>query len=153
MSAERPDLAVGDYLPAVTKRVTQETIDRFEQAGRIIKSLGQEGPAPASIHTDTAKAREMGLSRPAASGQMSFAYLHELLARQFGADFRQGGQLSVTFLRPVYPGDIVTAHGAVVKQEKVERRTRLFLQVWLENQNGQRAATGEAEVIIPSPLT
>ena len=153
MSTDRLGLAVGDHLPAITKNVTQEKMDRFEQVGRMLKSKGQEEPAPINIHTDAIRAREMGLSRPVASGQMSFAYLHELLARRFGADFRQGGQLSVTFLRPVYLGDVVTARGVVIKQEKVEHRTRLFLQVWLENRNGQRTATGEAEVIIPSPLT
>jgi acyl dehydratase len=153
MKAERLSLAVGDHLPSVTKLVTQEKMDQFEQAGRVIKSDRPGEPAPVNIHTDAKRARDMGLSRPIASGQMSFAYLHELLARQFGADFRQGGQLSVAFLRPVYAGDVVTAQGVVVKREKAERRTRLFLQVWLENQNRERTATGEAKVTVPSPLT
>jgi MaoC like domain len=153
MSAERLGLAVGDYLPSLTKLVTQKKMNQFEQAGRLIKSEMPEESIPTNIHTDVKRAREMGLSRPAASSQMSFAYLHELLARQFGIDFRQGGRLSVTFLRPVYAGDVVTAHGMVVKQEKLEHRAKLTLQVWLENQNGERTASGEAEVIIPSPLT
>jgi hypothetical protein len=153
MSAEKLGLAVGDHLPAVTRSITQEKIDQFEQVGRLLKSQEPEETTPTNIHTNANKASEIGLPRPIASGQVSFAYLHELLARQFGADFRQGGQLSVTFLKPVYAGDVVTAHGLVTKQEKVERRTRLLLQVWLENQNGQITAAGEAEVIIPSPLT
>jgi acyl dehydratase len=84
---------------------------------------------------------------------MSFAYLHELLARQFGADFRQGGQLSVTFLKPVYDGDTVTAHGVVIGKDKIEHRTRFTLRVWLENQHGEKTSVGHAQVIIPSPLT
>jgi acyl dehydratase len=84
---------------------------------------------------------------------MSFAYLHELLARQFGPDFRQGGHLSVTFLKPVYAGDTLTAHGVVSNKENIDHRTRLGLQVWLENQQGEKTAEGYVEVIIPSPLT
>ena len=92
---------VGDSLPPLSRTITQEKMDRFEAVGRQLASEGGAGETPTNIHTNTASAREMGLPRPVASGQMSFAYLHELLARQFGIDFRQGGQLSVTFLKPI----------------------------------------------------
>jgi acyl dehydratase len=84
---------------------------------------------------------------------MSFAYLHELMCRAFGEDFRQGGLLSVTFLKPVYDGDVVSAHGLVHEKELVNGRTKLRLKVWLENQEGIKTCAGEAEVVVPSPLT
>ncbi|GIS83135.1 MAG: hypothetical protein CM1200mP15_17670 [Dehalococcoidia bacterium] len=56
----------------------------------------------------------MGLERPIASGQMSYSYIHELLCREFGIDFRQGGDLSGhLFPKPVYAGDTVTGNGIV----------------------------------------
>jgi acyl dehydratase len=153
MTLQKIPLNVGDSLPPIPKVVTQEKIDRFEAVGWLFVSGDGIAETPTNIHTNVDSAREMGLPRPVASGQMSFAYLHELLARQFGADFRQGGQLSVTFLKPVYDGDTVTAHGVVIGKEKIEHRTRFTLQVWLENQHGEKTSVGHAQVIIPSPLT
>ena len=79
--------------------------------------------------------------------------MHELLSRAFGDDFRQGGQLAVTFLKPVYDGDTVTAHGVVLENETVDGRAKLRVQVWLENQESIKTCVGEAEVLVPSPIT
>jgi acyl dehydratase len=133
--------------------MTQGKMDLFESVARLAVQPELGGAPPVNIHTDADRARELGLTRPIASGQMSFAYLHELLCRVFGIDFRQGGRLSVTFLKPVYDGDTVTAHGVVQEKERVNGRTRLGLQVWLENQDGIKTCIGEAEVVVPSPLT
>jgi 3-hydroxybutyryl-CoA dehydratase len=153
MTLQQSSLNVGDRLPPITRTVTQEKLGRFEVVGEILVSDNSEAGIPTNIHTDTVSAQEMGLARPVASGQMSFAYLHELLARQFGPDFRQGGQLSVTFLKPVYAGDTLTAGGVVSSKENIDHRTQLRLQVWLENQQGEKTSVGNAEIIIPSPLT
>lgn len=153
MSLRQVSLGVGDRLPSVTKTVTSARMALFEAAGQQWISEQERSTTPVNIHTDSARAREMGLDQPIASGQMSFAYLHELLDRQFGADFRQGGRLSVTFLKPVRDGDVVTAHGVVTAKEDVGNRTRISIEVWLENHRGVRTSSGEAEVTVPSPLT
>lgn len=145
-------LSVGDHLPPVSKTLSQEKIDRFEALGRGLRSPGQEQSPPRNIHTDAAQAQRMGLSGPIASGQMSFAYLHELLARQFGDDFLWGGRLAVTFMKPVSSGDTVTARGLVRERQVVGRHTHFTVEVWLENQRGEKTAAGEAQVTVPSPL-
>ena len=151
MTIRSTELNVGDQLPCFTKTMTQDKMDLFESVARLAVEPDQGAAPPVNIHTDAARAKELGLTRPIASGQMSFAYLNELLARAFGIDFRQGGQLSVTFLKPVYDGD--TAHGVVQEKQTVNGRANLRLQVWLENQEAVKTCAGEAEVIIPSPLT
>ena len=125
----------------------------FEEAGRALVSGPVAADMPDRFHADAAPDHATGLDRPVASGQLSFAFLHELLARQFGADFRQGGRLAVTFLKPVGHGDILTAHGVVTNQTQVDQRTRLTLEVWLEDPRGEKTSVGQAEVTIPSPLT
>ena len=142
----------GEELAGSVKVITQEAIDRFEYVGQDAAGQDVNGPPPVNIHTDDARAREMGLTRPVASGQMSFAFLHELLARRFGADFRQGGDLSVTFLKPVYGGDSVTAHGVVEEIDTEDGRAVVNLRVWLENQDGVQTCAGRAVVTVPSPL-
>ena len=154
MSSTRTvNLNPGDELIGVAKVINQEAIDRFEYVGQDAAGQDGNGPPPVNIHTDDARAREMGLTRPVASGQMSFAFLHELLARRFGADFRQGGDLSVTFLKPVYGGDRVTARGVVEEVDTHDGRAVIQLRCWLENQDGVQTCAGRAEVIIPSPWT
>jgi hypothetical protein len=37
--------------------------------------------------------------------------------------------------------------------ESANGRTKRRLQVWLENQEGIKTCAGEAEVLVPSPLT
>ena len=148
--------AAEDYLPSVTKRVTEEVIEGFEAATRSIvtgKSDSPGSPSPVNIHTGAELASAMGLAAAVAPTELSLAYLHELLDRNFGIDFRQGGRLSVNFLRPVYAGDFLTARGLVLQKEAVEDRVKWRLLVWLENQRGEQAAAGEAQVTVPSPLT
>ena len=146
------NISTGEELLGSRKVITQEAIDRFEYVGQDAAGQDGNGPPPVNIHTDDARAREMGLTRPVASGQMSFAFLHELLARRFGADFRQGGDLSVTFLKPVYGGDNVTAHGVVEAVGAEGGRVVASLRVWLENQEGVQTCAGRAEVTVPSPF-
>ena len=153
----RPRRTAGaESLPALEKRVTEEGIERFEQAGRFIRSDTGGQPiatAPSNVHTGAELARDMGLAAAVAPGELAVAYLHELLDRHFGIDFRQGGRLSVDFLRPVYAGDMLTAQGLVVKREPANGPVNWQVQVWLTNQRGERAAAGEAQVTVPSPLT
>lgn len=147
------------YLPIIEKRVTEEGIDKFESASRFMvtghqaDSATEGGAPPANVHTGAALAQGMGLAGAVAPGELAVACLHELLDRHYGMDFRQGGRLSVDFLRPVHAGDTLTARGLVVKREPVNGRINWQLQVWLANQRGEPVAAGEARVTVPSPLT
>ena len=153
MSSEINNLDIGYRLNSVSKTLDQDRMDRFEKVGRILITEGEETDEPTNIHTDPEKAKAMGLERPIASGQMSYSYIHEMLCREFGIDFRQGGDLSVTFLKPVYAGDTVTTNGIVEDSQDVDGRRTLSINVWLENQDGNKTSTGSANVTIPSPRT
>ena len=153
MNSETNNLDIGYRLNSVSKTLDQDRMDRFEKVGRILITEGEETDEPPNIHTDPEKAKAMGLERPIASGQMSYSYIHEMLCREFGIDFRQGGNLSVTFLKPVYAGDTVTTNGIVEDSQDVDGRRTLSINVWLENQDGNKTSTGSANVTIPSPRT
>ena len=143
------------YLHSIEKRVTEENIEKFEAANRfLIAGNATEGVAsPANVHAGAALAQGMGLARAVAPGELGLAYVHELLDRRFGIDFRQGGWLRVNYRRPIYAGDVLTAQGLVVKKEPAGERVNWQLQVWLENGRGEQVITGEAQVTVPSPLT
>ena len=154
MAGMAPGLGVGDRLTQITRTVTQEKMDLFEAVGQALTATdeAQAARVPANNHTDPNRARQMGLDQPVASGQMSFAFIHELLARQFGDDFRRGGRLTVTFRTPVSRGDTVTTCGGVTVKTKANNRTTLAVEVWQQNQRGETTAAGTAVVTIPSPL-
>ena len=153
MNSEANNLDIGYRLNSVSKTLDQDRMVRFEKVGRILITEGEETDEPTNIHTDPEKAKAMGLERPIASGQMSYSYIHEMLCREFGIDFRQGGNLSVTFLKPVYAGDTVTTNGIVEDSQDVDGRRTLSINVWLENQDGNKTSTGSANITIPSPRT
>lgn len=146
-----------ETLPALEKRVTEEVIERFAAAGRLLlpaEGYGAAAAGPASVHSGAALAQGMGLAAAVAPAELGLAYLHELLDRRFGRDFRQGGRLAVHYRRPIYAGDTLTARGVLTRSERdAEGRVQGQWQVWLSNQRGERAIDGTAWVIVPSPLT
>ena len=99
-----PRRAEGQYLPPLEKRVSEETIERFEAARRGIVSdnAAAAGSLTTGAHGSAELASGMGLAAAVAPNELGLAFLYELLDRQFGIDFRQGGRLSVNYRRPIY---------------------------------------------------
>ena len=114
---------------------------KFINAGQVVIFTGTDRR---SIHTDLQTARAAGLPDIIAQGLMSMTYISEALNDFFGKTWQQGGKISVAFIAPVYPGDIVTS-SAIVREKVAEgRRQRLLLDVWSENAAGRRVTVGTA---------
>ena len=132
-------IAVGQELPAVVKEISQRQIDAYS------------GVRPRSIHSDEAWARAKGFRAPLAQGMMSTAYVSEMMTRLLGGGFVKGGAMSVAFTKPVYAGDRLTVRG-VVKEKRAENgATRVVVDVWAENQHGQKTMVGTASGWLGSP--
>jgi acyl dehydratase len=128
-------LAVGDELPALTKRIEQRRIDCYS------------GVRPHSIHTDPEWARKKGFKAPLAQGMMSTAYVSQLMTQVAGAGFVKGGRMSVSFIKPVFVGDTLTVRGRVKSREAEGSRTRVVVEVWCENQDGVKTMVGTASAL------
>jgi acyl dehydratase len=125
--------AIGQPLPTLSKEISQRRIDAYS------------GVRARSIHTDEAWARARGFRAPLAQGMMSTAYVSEMMTRLLGAGFVQGGTLSMAFIKPVYAGDRLTVHGVVKdKRQEPDGATRVTVEVWCENQDGEKTAVGTA---------
>ena len=151
MAKSAAALAVGDELPTVVKVMSQEKMDSFESFYGSAVSEESVDDRPVNIHTDAAMAEAAGLSSQIASGQMSFSYIHEMLARFFGDAFIRGGSLKVSFISPTYAGDVVTARGVVQEKTQQGNATQLTIEVWTEKQGGGKTAVGTANVTLPKP--
>ncbi len=130
-------IAIGQELPCLVKEVSQRRIDAYS------------GVRPRSIHTDEAWAREKGFRTTLAQGMMSTAYVSEMLTRLLGAGFVKGGTMSVAFIKPVYAGDRLTVRGVVKEMRPEGGGTRVVVDVWCENQHGEKTAAGNASGVMP----
>jgi acyl dehydratase len=130
-------VAVGEELPSLQKDLSRRRIDVYS------------GVRPRSIHTDEAWAHAKGFRTTLAQGMMSTAYASELMTRLLGVSFLAGGTLSMAFIRPVYAGDRLTVHGLVKETRREGARTRVVVEVWCENQHGEKTAAGTASGLTP----
>lgn len=133
-------LKVGDSLPTMAREVTLEKMVDFE---RVVWDRGLNS------HNDPAAAQRDGLKKTVASGQNQMAFLHELLERNFGDAWVFGGSISVRYIHPVYAGDRITPHARVSGISREDGRDHVALDVWCENQEGQKTAAGTARAGMP----
>ena len=125
-------IRIGQTLPPLVKELTQRKIDAYS------------GVRPRSIHTDAAWAEAKGFRAPLAQGMMSTAYVSELMTELLGEGFVQGGRMAVKFIKPVYTDDTLTIHGTVVDKTPEAGGTRVTVEVWAENQHGEKTMVGSA---------
>jgi 3-hydroxybutyryl-CoA dehydratase len=130
-------VSLGAELPHLVKEISQRKIDVYS------------GARPRSIHTDESFARAKGFRTCLAQAMMSTAYVSEMMTRFVGAGFVKGGRMSMTFIKPVYADDRLTVHGVVKEKQSEGRRTRVVVEVWCENQNGEKTAVGTASGLLP----
>jgi acyl dehydratase len=100
------------------------------------------------FHDNQVAAETAGLRQPIASAHMTISFFHELLNKFFGHDWIKGGKLNVKFIRPILAGDTVTYKGIVKEKIPEGARTRLVLDLWTENQEGNRTAVATASGLV-----
>jgi acyl dehydratase len=131
-------IVIGQELGSLVKEISQRQIDAYS------------GVRPRSIHTDEAWARKKGFRAPLAQGMMSTAYVSEMMMALLGAGFVKGGKISVAFVKPVYVGDRLTVRGIVKDKRQENGATRVVVDVWCENQHGEKTAVGTASGLVPA---
>jgi len=127
---------VGDTLLSLTKNVS---LEKMSQPLMALKN---------PLHYDQAFSAQNGLRAPIAAGMMSCAYLSEMLTKTFGAAWLNGSQFNTTFIQPVFAGDTVIAKGVVRAVETTSQGRKVTVDVWCENQTGEKVTVGEAIITV-----
>jgi acyl dehydratase len=127
---------VGQALPSRVKDVSQRRIDVYS------------GVRPRSIHSDEDWARQKGFRACLAQGMMSTAYVSQMMVELLGPSFARGGTMSMAFIKPVYAGDRLTVRGVVKDRQSEDGATRVVVEVWVENQHGEKTAVGHASGLL-----
>ncbi|OGL60580.1 MAG: hypothetical protein A3J27_12335 [Candidatus Tectomicrobia bacterium RIFCSPLOWO2_12_FULL_69_37] len=137
------DLRPGDSLPPLYREIGWEEIRRFN---RYVTG----GNDTKNIHTDDEVARRAGLPRAVAAGRHPVAFIAEWMTDLLGAGFLAGGEIEVTFVKPIYPGDRLQLTATVNERAEEEGGTRLLFEVALLNQENVPVTVGSASGLLLS---
>ncbi|MFZ4451239.1 MaoC family dehydratase [Salibacterium aidingense] len=147
------DKVTGEYDPALG---TAETAKENLVPGTLIKPLSKHttqdqtsvfsfvGKHFVNIHNNLAAAKETGMERPVVQGQQQVGYLTEMLTNFFGKSWFTSGWEKVKFLRPVLVGETVTAKGVIKDKTVEDGKTKLHLEIWVENEEQEMTSVGWA---------
>jgi len=139
--ASRTEIEPGQTIPSVTKKITEKSILGFESTGILNLENIHNNPELA--------AKRLGTTYTLASGRMSITFATECLRKFFGPDvFNHTGTVNLKFLRPVKAGDTITVTGAVSGSEDTANGTRVSVDLFCDNQDGNRTAIGIGTAVI-----
>jgi acyl dehydratase len=133
------DVKVGDDLPRLVKGPIQQI-----QLTRYAGASGDFNP----IHQDDEFARAAGMGGVFAHGMLSMGFVGQLVTDWAGAG--QVRKLGVRFAGLVRLKDTITCRGHVLAKSSKDDVNLVDLEVWAENQKGERVVTGKATVALPT---
>jgi acyl dehydratase len=133
------DVKVGDELPPLVKGPIQQI-----QLTRYAGASGDFNP----IHQDDEFARAAGMGGVFAHGMLSMGFVGQLVTDWAGAG--QVRKLGVRFAGLVRLKDTVTCRGRVLAKSSKDDVNLVDLEVWAENQKGDKVVTGKATVALPA---
>ena len=137
------EIGVGDEMPPLAKGPIQQI-----QLTRYAGASGDFNP----IHQDPEFAKAAGMGGVFAHGMLSMGFVAQSVTDWLGVGTIQ--KVAVRFAGLVRLGDVVTCRGKVVAKrpaKEVGRGQNLVdLELWAENQKGEKVITGKATVALSS---
>ena len=135
------EIKIDDVLPSVSKTITQEKIELFEDCGILDRQ---------NIHNNPEIARErLKFDHPIASGRMSVTYAAEIIRKFVVEDaFHHSGTVNLKYLKPLIQGDTVNVSGTVVATEEIDTGLLVTINIQCENQNGEKTAIGQGTAVV-----
>ena len=128
----------GEVPPFVVERLTRMDLVRYAGAS------GDFNP----IHQDDEFARAAGMGGVFAHGMLSMGFVAQAVTDWAGAG--RVKKLGVRFAALVRLKDTVTCRGRVVAKSSKDDVHLVELEVWAENQRGEKVVSGRATVGLPS---
>ena len=99
-------------------------------------------------HWDPVYANETGLKSPIQTGEMSSAYIAEMCVNYFGKSVFQNSRITCKYVASTFANEIITTGGIVREKTQKGNGFRFKVEVWADNESGERKTTGwlEADV-------
>jgi len=101
-------------------------------------------------HWDPEYALSTGLAAPIQTGEMNSAYIAEMCVNHFGEHLFQNARVVCKYIAPTLADEIITTHGIVTEKKTVEEGCRIKVDVWCDNELGEKKTVGWVEVTLPN---
>jgi acyl dehydratase len=131
------DSSVGSEFAGKVRTVSLDRINLF--SGGFPR--GPNWPAK-NIHTDLEAAKRSGLKTHVASGAMFEGYLADLMIDLFGTEWLKHGKMNLAFVNIVDKDDTLVPRGVVKSKQAAGSKTEFILDLWCENQRGEKVVVG-----------
>ena len=146
MALATRDIKVGYEVVPVILRISQEKMNLFSnRTAPRDDPLGKSAP---NIHTSEEMAKSVGFPGTVTEGLQICASISKLMTNFFGEGWIRGGKLSVNFIGIMGPGDTITIKGIVKEKTPEDSAIRITLDVWCENQRGEKTIVGVASGLV-----
>ena len=96
----------------------------------------------ANYHTDRRAAEELGFEEVVVGGFMTMSYIGDLMDRNFGRGWFEGGILDIKFTNIVWPDDVVTPRAVITGETADNGTKRANGSVWMEKEDGTVVIVG-----------
>jgi len=96
-------------------------------------------------HWDPEYAATTGLAAPIQTGEMSSAYITEMCVNHFGAAMFTGARVTCKYIASTLADEIITTRGVVREKARNGASTRFKVEVWAENEAGEKKTVGWVE--------
>jgi len=133
------DVEVGQEIPALVKEPVSEI--------QLVKYAGASGDFN-PLHTVHAFGEAAGFGGVIAHGMLSMGSVGQLLTDWVGPGALK--RLKVRFSGVVKPGDVITCKGKVLEKRTEEDKNFVDLEIYAENQKGEKVVEGKSTVTLPS---
>jgi acyl dehydratase len=97
-------------------------------------------------HWDPVYAAETGLDAPIQTGEMSSAYIAEMCVNHFGEAMFKNARVVCKYISSILADEIVSTHGTVMEKTPKGAGYRFKVDVWCQNQAGEKKTVGWVEV-------
>lgn len=132
-------IGIGETLPPLTKRVTQEMIDSWAEVS------GDFNP----LHVDPNFGKTTFFGTNIAHGPLTLSFIIEMLTRCLGKGWISGGRLyDVRLVSPVPPDTEIIGGGEVTTIDSEGGQRRVDCEIWVKNQDDKLIVTGKASCIV-----
>ncbi len=129
-----PDTPVGHVLIGVKKKAAIQLMGS--------RLWGRFNPN----HWDPVYAAETGLAAPIQTGEMSSAYIAEMCVNHFGRHFFEHARVVCKYVASTLANEVITTHGVVREKTPKGNGCRFKVDVWAENEAGEKKTVGWVEV-------
>jgi len=138
-----PETKIGAEFAGKRNTISEPRVLAFS-GGR----FGALGWPAKNIHTDLEFARSCGLQTRSVSGAQYMGYLIELMVDLFGENWLNHGKMELKFIAIVDVEDSLVTKAVVTSKELEGSGTWFVLDMWCENQHGDKVAVGTAMGLI-----